>query len=135
MSARAMPAHSCLIFAFMNLRFSQNSIRVRVRKPDIEALRQEQTTSETVNLPGVDALLFSLETQERQDIGVVFEKGRFRILLPGAAAATWMDTEQVSMEASLDTPGGPLKVSVEKDFPCQHQPTDNPEDTFKELVK
>ena len=115
----------------MNLRFSQNSIRVRVRKPDIEALRQEQKTSETVLLPGGDSLLFSLETSDRLDIDIVYEKSHFRILLPAAAAAAWMDTEQVSMETSL----GPLNVSVEKDFPCQHQPTDNPEDTFQELVK
>jgi hypothetical protein len=118
----------------MNFRLSHNSVRVRVRKPDLDVLRQEGSVTESIFLPTGGAFAVSIEIGGQQEWSVLADNGRFCISLPAADALAWTENEAVALETSLPLPDGALlRLLVEKDFPCQHKPTDNPEETFHEL--
>jgi hypothetical protein len=121
----------------MKLRFSSDQIRIRVRKSDIEALERDGQLTETIALPGGGNFGFSIRLDgQTQQIYVRQEGSLLAVFLPENQARHWINSEEVGMEAALPTANqGLLQVAVEKDFPCQHQPTKNPEDTFGELVK
>ena len=120
----------------MKLRLSSDSIRIRVRKSDIEALRQTGRIAEHILLPDGESFGFALQTDSSGSaISAFMEREVLTVSLPAAAAGQWMQSEEVGMETSCALPGGTsLLVLVEKDFPCQHQESSNPEDTFHELL-
>ena len=120
----------------MKLRCSTNTIRIRLRKSDVDRLRNEGRLLESIALPTGPAFEFALQLDaERQDIAVSWENQTLMVHLPAISAGKWIESEQVGMETSLPLAGGTsLEILVEKDFPCQHQPNANPSDTFHELA-
>lgn len=122
----------------MKLRCTTGSIRIRVQRSDIEALRKYGMKSEIIHLPDGNAFGFSLmisKNEKDHPIAVDFEDFMVEVFLPAKSAGEWMDSEQVGMEDSLNLPdGSKLVVLVEKDFPCHHNPAANPGETFGELV-
>ena len=120
----------------MKLRLASNMIRIRVRKSDVEQLRTEGRLVESISLPAGPPFEFALELDAgRSVIDASWEGQRLTVWLPAGSAGEWIDNDQVGLEASLPLPGADrLNVAVEKDFPCQHQPTSDPSDTFHELA-
>ncbi len=121
----------------MKLRCAGDHIRIRVRKSDIEAQERDGQLTEAITLPGGGQFGFSIRLDgQAKQISVRQEGFLLAVALPEDQARQWINSEEVGMEAALPTTNqGLLQVAVEKDFPCQHQPTKNPEDTFGELVK
>lgn len=121
----------------MKLRCAGDQIRIRVRKSDIETLDRDGQLTETIALPEGGPFGFSIRLDgQAQQISVRQDGFLLTVSLPENQARQWINSEEVGMEAALPTINqGLLQVAVEKDFPCQHQPTKNPEDTFGELVK
>lgn len=120
----------------MKLRCSSGSIRLRVLRSDIEALRQSGRVLESIGLPGGGSFGFALQIDNKPaGMSAFWEDRLLTVSLPAKPARDWMDSEQVGMEASLSLPdGAELHLLVEKDFPCQHQETSHPGETFGELV-
>ncbi|MBK7407803.1 MAG: hypothetical protein IPJ40_06815 [Saprospirales bacterium] len=119
----------------MKLRCSANQIRIRVRKSDIDHLRNVGSLLESVALPAGLPFGFALKIDAgNQEITVSWEAQTLVVYLPEAAARKWIESEEVGIEASLPLPGGASLEVGGKDFPCQHQPTANPSDTFHELA-
>lgn len=120
----------------MKLRCAGDQIRIRVRKSDIEALERDGQLTENIPLPGGGQFGFSIVLDAQADqISVRQEGFLLAVSLPGNEARKWINSEEVGLEAALPVANqGILQVAVEKDFPCQHQPTKNPEDTFGELA-
>lgn len=120
----------------MKLRCSGDQIRIRVRKSDVEALERDGQLTETIALPGGGHFGFSIRLDKLAgQISLRQDGFLLSVSLPENQARQWINSEEVGMEAALPTANqGLLQVAVEKDFPCQHQPTQNPEDTFGELV-
>jgi hypothetical protein len=116
----------------MKLRCTTNSIRIRVRKSDLEILKTTGRVEESV---GVGNFRFRLEVWPgAKTLRAAFTDGLISVYLPDDQAAGWMNSDQVGMEA-LWTPdtGAAVQLLVEKDFPCVHTPEEDLDNTFVEL--
>lgn len=116
----------------MKLRCTTNSIRIRVRKSDLEMLKATGRVEEGV---GVGNFRFRLEIWPgAKTMRAAFMDGLVSVYLPEGQAAEWMDSDQVGMEAlwTSDT-GAAVQLLVEKDFPCVHTPEEDLDNTFVEL--
>jgi len=120
----------------MKLRCTSGSIRLRLLRSDIATLQQKGRILESLSLPDGGSFGFALKVSgEPAKMSAFWQNNLLTVSLPEGPARAWMDSEQVSMEAALDLPGGgKLAVLVEKDFPCHHDPAANAGETFGELV-
>lgn len=117
----------------MKLRCTTNSIRVRVRKTDLEQLKANGAVEESV---GLGNFRFQLAVKPgAQTLSAEFADGKVSVFLPRAGAERWIDSDQVGMEAFWTADSGQtLQLLVEKDFPCVHTPEEDLENTFTELA-
>lgn len=111
----------------MKLRCASDSIRFRVRKSDMESLEKNGHLVEQAG----NHFGFALEIDpDASEMGLLFKGKVLTVSLPHGLARQWIESEEVGMEAILDG----VLVVVEKDFPCEHKPTSDPHDTFRELA-
>ena len=116
----------------MKLRLEGNSIRLRVRKSDINALQKNAVISETLTFPNGNVFQYQLQINNASlDIDSQLISNILTINLPLSIAADWMQTDAVGLEKML--PNG-LFILIEKDFPCTDRPWEDTSDTFFELV-
>lgn len=119
----------------MKLRFDQHSIRIRVRKSDIEKLVQEGFIQETVQFPQ-GALVYRLNISRAEiNISSSISNNTIVVNLPAGQAGAWINSDTVGLYATLATEmeGVTLDVLIEKDFPCRHNNPEDNADTFGEL--
>jgi hypothetical protein len=119
----------------MKLRISGNSIRLRVRRSEVERLSAGESVAETVHLGCSEqaALTYALGTVAGSaGVQVSYEGTQISVLLPKDETSTWAGTEQVGIYATVDVgPYGKLNVIVEKDFACLDLSDAENEDTFQ----
>lgn len=121
----------------MKLRFEHQSIRLRVRKSDLEKLGRLGFIQETVAFP-VGKLVYQLEMQEHlENVQVSMSGEVITVGLPAQQAKSWMDSEEVGIYTSLSLKQADISLTViiEKDFPCKHGSAHDNADTFEELSK
>ena len=118
----------------MKLRASTNSIRIRVRKSDLEQLKATDWVYEEVAFPGGGKWSFGL-TMKGDTITARLSDNTVIVNLPREEAMAWINSEQVGIECNLPLEGkAPLHLLIEKDFPCKAD-EENIADTFFELNK
>lgn len=116
----------------MKLRMEGNNIRLRLKKSDIEKLKKEGIVGETVAFSDNLYFYYKLKThQHDQEIDATFVRNAVQITLPLGIATTWMDTDQVSIQYTLDSG---LNILIEKDFPCKTRDDEDKNDTFEDLA-
>ena len=116
----------------MKLRLEGNSIRLRVRKSDINALQKNAVITEALTFPNGDVFHYQLQINNSSlNIDAQLISNILTISLPLSIAADWMQTDAVGMGKTL--PNG-LFILIEKDFPCTDRPWEDTSDTFFELV-
>lgn len=116
----------------MKLRLEGNSIRLRVRKSDINTLQKNGTIVETLTFPNGDVFQYQLKINKiTLDIDSQLISNILTISIPLSIATDWMQTDAVGIEKTL--PNG-LFILIEKDFPCTDRPWEDASDTFFELV-
>ncbi|MDX1943625.1 MAG: hypothetical protein SFU99_23865 [Saprospiraceae bacterium] len=113
----------------MKLRCAENSVRLRLRKSDIELLKKQGFVREEVNFGASQMLSYELQIAKQIGITATFENGRILVQIPENQYLNWVNSEQVSLEKLH-----PLHILIEKDFPCKHTATEDKEDTFYELA-
>ncbi|MEN0004165.1 MAG: hypothetical protein AAF798_08480 [Bacteroidota bacterium] len=119
----------------MKLRCTTNSIRLRLRKSDIQLLADTRVVSERLHFPDGSIFMFRLEAKAVAAIQATYAQNTLSIALPLQAAEQWIATEQVGFEVNQALPNGEqLHLLIEKDFPCAHRPHEDKSDTFQELV-
>jgi hypothetical protein len=117
----------------MKLRITTNSIRLRVRKSDLQALETAGAVYGQVDFPLGESFHYSLALGEVASLQARWADGMLVVELPAAAGRAWMNSEQVGLAHHLPLPaGGSLELLVEKDFPCKDREEDIT-DTFFEL--
>ena len=86
----------------MKLRIEGNSIRLRVKKSDLEKLKNEGVVRESVSfLKGFD-FHYELKTENGiTQLNAVYTHSTITIELPLSIANNWIDTEQVGIENTL----------------------------------
>lgn len=120
----------------MKFRCTGNSIRLRVRKSDLQTLRLLREIREEVPFAPGQALSIVLVLGEGERLRAGFTAGEIRVEVPSAMAIAWIESAEVGIEALQETgaTAGPLHIKIEKDFPCRHTTESNREDTFYELA-
>jgi hypothetical protein len=120
----------------MKIRFTNNSIRIRIRKSELERLQEEHLIEERIGLPDGTNFTFSLVVQEGEEVKVRHKHAFFSVSIPKVMATPWMTTEQVGIESRHPLSGDQqLHILIEKDFPCAHQPHQDRTDTFNDLAE
>ena len=104
----------------MKLRIRDNSIRLRLARAEVDALRDVGLVSARTGFPGGREFQYAVESSPASvSPGAFFSDSVVTVRLPETAVLAWANSEQVSIagEQLLDD-GVPLSILVEKDFAC-----------------
>ncbi len=119
----------------MKLRCTENSIRLRLRRSDVEKLATNEKVSVQIGFPAGSFLTYELSIGSQSSLTALFESGLISIALPQTVAKKWITTDEVGISDELRLPNGAaLSILIEKDFPCKSRPGEDKTDTFQELV-
>jgi len=120
----------------MKIRCVENSIRLRVKKSEVERLKNDGRIAVSVAFPNGQTLTYGLRISEAvQAVVPMFYENHIEVQLPKELAEGWMNSNDVGIERNIELPGGAhLHVLIEKDFPCLDRPNEDKSDTFFELV-
>lgn len=115
----------------MKLRFEHNALRLRLRKSDLENLKQTQTIRETVAFPD-STLTYRLSIGIETPVVMASIAGScIEITVPSDLATAWMNGQDIGIYQSIAcSDGHTLQVSIEKDFPCKDRPGEDEADFF-----
>lgn len=98
----------------MKLRFSHDSIRFRLRKPDVQALVGKGRTETSVRI-GAGLFRYALELGSSADVTAEMAPGGLVVRLPKEQVLRWADSQEVGLYSHLS---GGTRLLVEKDFAC-----------------
>lgn len=104
----------------MKLRIRDNSVRLRLTRSEVDALRERGEVVANTGFPGGRRLQYRVESSPASiSPAALFSDNTVTVRLPEAAVIAWATTEQVSLEdvQTLDN-GDQLQILVEKDFVC-----------------
>lgn len=119
----------------MKLRCVENSLRLRLRKSEVEELARNKSIKVEIGFPSGSLLAYELRIFPSSPISALFDSGLISIRLPEQQAMEWIQSEQVGISQEIDLPDGKqLSILIEKDFPCKDRPEEDKADTFEELA-
>ena len=104
----------------MKIRIRDNSIRLRLSKGEVEAVRDKGVVTSSTGFPGGRQFSYSLESSPASvNPAAFYSENKMKIRVPETTVLAWAITEQVSIkgEQLLDD-GEKLTILVEKDFAC-----------------
>ena len=104
----------------MKIRIKDNSIRLRLTRSEVDAMRDNSVVTARTGFPGGREFRYSLESSPASVSPAAFiSDNAITVRIPEATVLDWAGTEQVSIAAEqmLDD-GRPLTILVEKDFAC-----------------
>jgi hypothetical protein len=118
----------------MKLRIRGNSLRLRLKRGEVDQLAAGQSIVEETHFPNA-VLSYRLDVTGEEAMQARFENNSLVIRLPASQVSAWATTAEVSMIAEQDLPGeGKLSLLIEKDFSClepgHHRDCDDDVDTF-----
>ena len=118
----------------MKLRFEKNSIRYRIKKSELELLKQYGFIKDSVAFPNA-VFSYGLHITDEKEIRPEIINNHISIYIPSAIAINWIETDEVGIYHSLNISAQQtLDIIIEKDFPCKDRPEEDKSDTFTELV-
>lgn len=120
----------------MKLRCTHNSIRIRIRKSELEQLAKHAQLSEEVLFPDGNLLRYILAfRQGEEQFNARFTSGEVYIQLPAQTAISWTQNDTVGIETQLELANGQsLQLLIEKDFPCKDRVDEDKTDFFGKLA-
>ena len=120
----------------MKLRCTENSIRIRIRKSELNELAEKKLVEEKIHFGNQKTFTFALSIENAiRQVDAFFVNDHLKISLPQEIARQWISSNQVSIEANNKTDERQsLHILVEKDFPCLDRPGEDKSDTFWELA-
>jgi hypothetical protein len=118
----------------MKLRIRGNSIRLRLKRSEVDRLAVGDKLVEETQFPA-SVLSYSLELSDADDMLARFENGSIEITMPRKIIPEWADTDLVSLHSEQKLPSDDiLTLLVEKDFSClepgHHRDCDDDADTY-----
>lgn len=121
----------------MKLRCTENSIRIRIRKSELDQLTKTKRVAEKIRFGNQIALTFALTINDSaQQVAATLLHNNLVVSLPSKEADQWINSNQVGIEVnnSIDTDQS-LHILIEKDFPCLDREEEDKSDTFWELAR
>jgi hypothetical protein len=105
----------------MKVRIQKNSIRFRLKEPEVNHFQQTGKVSEVLEF-GTDAenkLTFTLQAFDEHNLAVQYKGNTTTIFVPSTLADQWTTTDLVGFDGRIDTgKGRTISILVEKDFVC-----------------
>lgn len=104
----------------MKIRIRDDSIRLRLARGEVDAMREKGVVTSVTHFPGGQELRYSLQSSPASvNPAAFYSDNEIMIRLPETDVLAWVTTEQVSIlgEELLDD-GTKLTILVEKDFAC-----------------
>ena len=118
----------------MKLRFEKNSLRLRVRKSDVDALKHQGFVKESVEIPG-NVFAYELRISDVAEPQALFKDNAVVASISPGMTTEWLNTDEVGIYHVIHMDNGrTLELTIEKDFPCKDRPGEDKSDTFTELV-
>lgn len=103
----------------MKLRIHENSLRLRVNRPDLDTLRRDGRIEHRLVISAGSALVYRLELCDAPQLSAQLDGTCVTVKLPRAMAQAWYDDDQVSLTGvQTGDPQFPLTLLIEKDFAC-----------------
>jgi hypothetical protein len=105
----------------MKIRIQGNSIRYRLREPEVESFKKHGTISEAIQLGDApsELLRFVLQKSSFTDVTIQLNDKTTAIHVPEQIAQRWTNSDLVGFDAIIEIGNGrELKILVEKDFKC-----------------
>jgi len=118
----------------MKLRIRENSIRLRLKRAEVDQLASGRSIVEQTRFPD-SVLTYRLDVSGDENFSASFRDGNLAISLPKSEVTQWARNEQVSIVAEQDLGDtDALSLLIEKDFKClapgHHRPCEDDADTF-----
>lgn len=111
----------------MKLRIRGSAIRLRLTKPEVDALRSSGQVEEATLFPGGARLRYALVVGPR--LTAAFGEHGLVITVPADRAAAWWGSDT---EVGIEGEDGPTKILVEKDWACvQPRSDEDPKDMYE----
>lgn len=104
----------------MKIRILGNSIRLRLKMHEVDAIRETGVIEEVLAFgpDDSDQLRFQIRTGENE-FAIEQQAMTIRIIVPQSVIGTWTSTEQVGFDQTITTSkGSDIYVLIEKDFAC-----------------
>jgi hypothetical protein len=103
----------------MKLRIHENSLRIRVNRPDVEALRRDGSIEHCLAITAGARLTYRLELTDSGPLSAVLDAAHVTVRLPRSMAEPWFEDDAVSLTGSQENGAdGELELLIEKDFAC-----------------
>lgn len=104
----------------VKLRIRDNSIRLRLERSEVEALRNHGQVMARTGFPGGQSFAYAVESSPANTApGAHFSENVVTVRIPEATVRTWATSEQISIDSEqLLDDGATLRILVEKDFAC-----------------
>lgn len=120
----------------MKLRTTHNSIRIRIRKSELDMLSQKGMVEESINFGNEVIFKFGLSVNEQiQEVKASLENNYLEVAIPSKTAGDWINTNQVGIEINHPvSPSEQLHLLIEKDFPCKDRADEDKSDVFSKLA-
>ena len=118
----------------MKLRIYNNSIRIRLSKPEVEQFCRDKNLRDHISFPGNNFSYALQVLPGMTEFAADFAQGTMTITVPEAVIQNWDTSEETGFQATVDSGKGELlRLIIEKDFKCkennledQSQNYDNP---------
>lgn len=104
----------------MKLRIRDNSVRLRLTRGEVDALRDNGIVQARTAFPGGREFLYEVESSPASvNPGAFLSDSKVTVRLPESAVLAWANSEQVSIVGDQQHKNGDkLDILVEKDFAC-----------------
>jgi len=118
----------------MKLRIRGNSLRLRLKRGEVDSLAAGNKLIEETEFPG-SVFSYSLQLSDDEDMVASFANGRIEVSMPREIIPEWADTDLVTLYTEQELPGeSKLEILVEKDFSClepgHHRNCEDDQDTY-----
>lgn len=97
----------------MKIRIESNTLRLRLRKSEIDVLEADHVVSDVISF-GSKSLIYRLKINEVEQIESSFSDNIISVSLPKELALEWINSDLVSLQNDTVSP----KILIEKDFQC-----------------
>lgn len=96
----------------MKLRIRGNSLRLRLTRPEVEALCARGVVEEATTFPGGTRFCYAVELSTTTT--ALCDAGGILVRIERETGTAWCASDEVGIMAEI----GPLHILVEKDFAC-----------------
>ena len=115
------------VAASMKLRIQDNSLRFRLTRKEVMALRDGGFVEGAIRFPACRVLAYSVVSSPHTLAPTtVFADDTISVVLPEAMTQLWADGDAVELEGIHSE----VSILVEKDFQCLHKPAERDPDAF-----